>query len=1011
MKYFIAFVGILFFTAGALFSADISALSFYTEPALFPFNAVVGIAQDSHDCLYFATQSGLIKYNGVAFEEYEHLPFDNTTIRSSQIKTIYMDTDDVLWLGTYGGLERFDIKMGTIAHYQVSDNVITAVFRDSKRRLWVGTVNGLYLCTDENYEHFTAFHNQRRDYFIGNNTIHSVSEDSHGVIYASTYDGVWQYNEAKAAFERCTLLPAGCPGRNSAVYHFIEDAGAYWFSVWGVGLIRIMPKRQTYEVYSLPDTRIYSLYNNFISKDYIAAGTWGGGLYVINKTTKKTVAYKADHNRQGALTNNVIYTVFISKHNMLFVGTADVMNIADISRISGDIAVPLYTEKTAAKKHFSHLDDTISYLASSPNYLWAASNNILVRYAFDGSEPEEFPLAVGKQETTDMLIHAIGVISDSELWIGTNRGLYLFNAVSGVFTPVPLYHDDLSNSSSLVIQSLFQDKDKTLWIGTYGSGLIHFTPQQPENVVHYRRSNEPFSLSNDIIFFIERDSRGNLWVGTNKGLCRYDPSHDGFISYLYDVDNPAGISSNRIDSFCEDAKGYLWFGTNDGGMCRFDPVTEEFKTYTKSNGLSSNQIIGITDADDGFLWIATQKYLNLFDIKHETVQAYNIANIRQYGYFSCSPVSLKEKGMFFFGTEQGILKISQEKLSAFRVQYVPVKIRSVAVDGRQINLYTEKQPLSFGYRTNDVKICFSAPYGSSRKKIVYAYKLIGFDEDWIILPDKNFVRYFNLPAGTYTFLVKNAAEDSNLIYDSISFTIRPSFLISPVMIWFYILLAILIVFLLYKVRKLYWLQRYTELLEEKQLGLIQDNFTLKELSMLDHLTGIGNRRYIDMIGFKMWQKALEHNAPLSVLMFDIDFFKRYNDLYGHPAGDELLKLIGADLKKRIRAETDMIGRYGGEEFLVVMYNVLSDKAVTIADGIRKAIETLHERHQNEMAGKTTISIGVFSAIPSDEDSFELMVYKADCALYRAKQTGRNRVLLYDEAIRPEPDCNVQNGKE
>jgi len=84
----------------------------------------------------------------------------------------------------------------------------------------------------------------------------------------------------------------------------------------------------------------------------------------------------------------------------------------------------------------------------------------------------------------------------------------------------------------------------------------------------------------------------------------------------------------------------------------------------------------------------------------------------------------------------------------------------------------------------------------------------------------------------------------------------------------------LIVFLIYKIHKLYWLQRYANLLEEKQLVLIQDNFTLKELSMLDHLTGIGNRRYIDTIGGKIWRMAMEHKMSIAVMMFDIDFFKK-----------------------------------------------------------------------------------------------------------------------------------------
>ena len=1005
MKYFITFVSILFLIAGSVFCTDLTPLSFYTEPALFPFNAVVGIAEDSHECLYFATHSGLIKYNGITCEKYEHLPFDNTTMRSSQIQTIYMDTDDVLWLGTYSGLERFDIKSGTINHFPVSDDVITAVFRDSKRHLWVGTINGLYFCHDGSCKNFIPFNNHQYNSFIGNNTIRSISEDSRGIIYASTYDGVWQYNESEGSFEPCSLIPDGCPGKNGVVYHFIEDTnGVYWLSVWGVGLVRITPGKNSYEVYSLPDARIYTLYNNFITDEYIAAGTWGSGMYIINKKTKAVVPYKANPNTAGALTNNVIYSFFINKYNMLFVGTADALNIADLSRLSGDIAVPLYTETTGSNKKLSHLDDTISCLTSSDNCIWTASNNILVRYNFNEPEPEEFPVTMGKHEVNGATIYSISVINDTKAWVGTSKGLFSFDSTTASFESASLYNNRISDTSSFLIRSIYQDSDNTLWIGTYGAGLIHFSPKNGI-LAQYRHSDEPRSLSNDIVFFIDRDSRGTLWIGTNKGLCRYVPETRDFTSYLYDVNKPTGISANRVDSFCEDSKGYLWFGTNDGGICRFDPKTELFRTYTKDIGLSSNQIIGITDAGDGFLWIAGLKYLNLFDIAQETAQAYNISIIRQYGYFSCPPIALKNKGLFFFGTDKGILKISQEKLYNSRSKFVPIKIRALTADGQPINLYTKKQPFIFDYKTNDIKISFAAPYSSRRKKSIYAYKLTGIDKDWVVASDRDYVRYTHLPPGSYTFSVKNAAEGRNIVHDSISFTIQQSFLISPVMIWFYIVVVSIMVFLVYKIHKLYWLQRYTDLLEEKQLVLIQDNFTLKELSLLDHLTGIGNRRYIDMLGLKIWGMAMEHKTPIAVMMFDIDFFKNYNDRFGHQAGDELLRLIGADLKKRIRTETDLIGRYGGEEFLIVMYNLLPEKAMHIAEGIRKTIATMHERHAKEMVGEATISIGVFAGEPTEKDTFEHMIHKADCALYRAKQTGRNKVVFYDTTMEQIIDCN------
>ena len=129
-----------------------------------------------------------------------------------------------------------------------------------------------------------------------------------------------------------------------------------------------------------------------------------------------------------------------------------------------------------------------------------------------------------------------------------------------------------------------------------------------------------------------------------------------------------------------------------------------------------------------------------------------------------------------------------------------------------------------------------------------------------------------------------------------------------------------------------------------------------------------------MLGLKIWQTAMEHTVSITVMMFDIDLFKSYNDRFGHQAGDDLLHFIGTDLKKRVRTETDLIGRYGGEEFLIIMYNLLPEKATQIAEGIRKRVE------------------------PSDNNTFRKMIHKADCALYRAKQTGRNKVVLYDPTM-------------
>lgn len=998
MKSGISFFTIFFCVIFSGFTAAPAVLSFYTEPSIFPYNNVVKIQQDSRDCLYFGTQSGLFRYNGVSTQRYEHIPFDDTTIRSNQIQTMLMEQDDILWIGTYSGLERFDTKTEEITHYLSSGDVISAVFRDSKNRLWVGTLSGLYLYPDQTDKTFITFTNQKSNFFIGNDTIRSISEDSHGVIYACTYDGVWEYNEMHHSFTRCSILPEGCPGKNKVVYSFIEDAGSYWLAVWGVGLVHIEPERNTYEVYTFPNNNIYVVYNNFVSNDYIAVGTWGGGIFVLNKLTKHIFYHTNTNVGDNVLSHNIIYDIFIDKYDMMFVGTGGVLNLVDMNHIENQIAAPMYPRNPYSDTIDSRFKRSIQCTEVTEGIVWAAAGNELLKYYINNESLSQIfkisPKTVRNVSDTTQ-IYTIKAIDASLLWIGTNEGLFLFDTVLNEFSPVDAYNNNVSNYAGLLIRTIYNDKDGSVWIGTYNDGVYRFNPNKGI-AAHYQHSDNAHSLINDMVFFIEKDSTGRLWIGTNRGLSRYQSETNDFISYIYDVNKPLGISANRIDSFCEDSAGQVWFGTKDGGVCKFDPDTETFATYTTANGLSSNQIVGIADTGKGSLWIVTDKDLHLFDTKKETVQLYTIKDIKGFGFFTAQPSSLPAEELFFFGTHRGVIKITQKLFDSFTLQLIPVRIRGISVNGEKIAAYTAQKSFSFNYRDNDFQFQFAAPYSSPLKKTVYAYKLTGVDTKWNIAADQNYANYTNLPPGAYTFSVKNIA-DPYAVLDTFSFTIRPSIFLSPIMIWLYILIVSFVLFLVYKINKLYWFQRYASALEEKQMVLIKDNFTLKELSMLDHLTGIGNRRFIDTMGAKLWETSLEHKVPLSVLMLDIDFFKRYNDSYGHQAGDNLLRLIGSLLKGRVRTETDLLGRYGGEEFLIVLYNVGEAKALHIAEGIRKMVESLHEKHSTMMVGKVTISIGLFCCCPTAACSFDDMIYRADHALYTAKGTGRNRVVSYTPA--------------
>lgn len=180
---------------------------------------------------------------------------------------------------------------------------------------------------------------------------------------------------------------------------------------------------------------------------------------------------------------------------------------------------------------------------------------------------------------------------------------------------------------------------------------------------------------------------------------------------------------------------------------------------------------------------------------------------------------------------------------------------------------------------------------------------------------------------------------------------------------------------------------------EKKLTVA--NTKLTELSITDELTGVYNRRKLDDLLIEMFEHSTRLHEPLAVAMFDIDHFKHVNDTHGHPAGDRVLTQVAELLKSAVR-DIDRLGRYGGEEFMVLLPGTVLDAAVTFAERARQEVET----HQFEFDGGVlarTLSVGVAGWPHPRIQTHDQLVKAADQALYVAKSLGRNRVVRFDSA--------------
>jgi two-component system chemotaxis family response regulator WspR len=182
-------------------------------------------------------------------------------------------------------------------------------------------------------------------------------------------------------------------------------------------------------------------------------------------------------------------------------------------------------------------------------------------------------------------------------------------------------------------------------------------------------------------------------------------------------------------------------------------------------------------------------------------------------------------------------------------------------------------------------------------------------------------------------------------------------------------------------------------LHESQRKLLEINQELQRLTNVDGLTGLSNRRYFNEFSAPQWKLAIREKSPIGILMIDVDNFKKYNDTYGHLAGDEVLKGVGAAMMRSVSRPTDLPARFGGEEFVVLLPASPLESVKTVGERLRANVEELKIPHvASTVCGHVTVSVGGAVTIPGPDDTLLALIELADQALYEAKDTGKNRVV-------------------
>ncbi len=757
-------------------------------------NFIWTLLEDRAHNLWVATAGdGLNLYdpNTDGFIRFAPDPNDPAKLPHSVVKSLYEDSGGTLWVGSRGGLSKFnrDTKKFYTYPNESDDSVdfghfgVVAILENRETgMLWIGLGNnGGLVSFDRETGRFVQYKSDLEDpTTLSNNNLQHLFQDRQGDLWISTESGLNRFDRENDSFIRYLHRPDD-PGSISDdwIYWSYEDSqGRFWVATLE-GLNWFDQRRETFTRYYQDSIQTHSLSNNNIRTIYednagaVYFGTNGGGLNRLDIEPEKFTTYRHNPSDPNSLTGGSANAVEADSRGNVWIGTQNGLNRFD--------------PRTGA----------------------------FTRYTNDSKDPASISYNSVK---------SIEENPNGGIWIGTEEGLNFFDGQN-----ITRYLHDSKDPNSIggnYISGLISDKKGGLWISVYGVGLDYFDGRK---FTHYTvdRDNPTGISGHWLRQLVKGSSEGLFWLAdaSGNGLLRLDAINGVFTYFLLDREHPTQAALNTPEELYPDENGMLWVGAQSG-LFLFDPDAEQFvQHYTTSDGLADNFVTSIAGDNQGQLWVGTKNGLSRFDPQSQTFRNYNESDGLQSNEFSQGSIAKTSDGRIYLGGYGGVsafypgqLRDNPRKpqvvLTGFELFNQPVLIgakdspleQAINLAGSLV-LRHDQSVFTFEYSG----LNYSIP-----EKNQYAYKMEGFDEDWsYTTSDRRYATYTNLDPGSYIFRVKASNNDGiwNEEGISIQVTVLPPWWQT---LWFKSVAVALVAFL--AVGTFSW-QRQTAIHRERELEM------------------------------------------------------------------------------------------------------------------------------------------------------------------------------------------------
>jgi signal transduction histidine kinase/ligand-binding sensor domain-containing protein/CheY-like chemotaxis protein len=756
---------------------------------------VRAITQDQQGFIWFGLRlGGLTRYDGYELKVYKHDPTDPRSIGNQIIWSLLVDRRGTLWIGTEGGLDRYDRETDSFIHYRpdatrpgsLANNVVTCIFEDAAGKIWAGTRGGLCRLDDPLRDTFTTFSRPRTvEGSSAKDTFRSIIEDpTTGLFWLGASDGLAAFDPQTGAFASFVHDPNDPTSLSrNAVNKVIRDEQGVFWALTEYGLNSFRPTFNRVPTHTLQQPRM--TFQRFIQPggsanpgiNYVRDGLidrkhrlWlatRGGVSLFDRAAGTFTEYRRNPANPTSLSDDMAQTIFEDKAGSIWVGTF----AGGANRLQSEDK-PFRIHRHQPGDPHSVSEDRIAGLAlDRQGRLWASTTNGLncydgtkwTRFFNDPADPTSLP-------SNDL--SGIATAPNGDVWVGSNYyGVYRFDQskfnshpTSPSNIPAPNGWHSFTGGQ---VNSILADNKGGVWLGarTYGldyykdGRFLHFNPQEATD------GSAAQPTTNPILGLFAPN--GDLWFATEfNGLVHFQQDTQRFTAYQLPITQPGAARS--LHCIADGGDGIIWLGAADG-LLKFDLPTKSFvRQYSTSDGLPNAAIMSIVRDLRGHLWLGTANGLADFDPASEKSRNYDKPDGLPTNVFSQRAGALGPDGRIYLGTRAGIVEFAPAAmqdnpvppavvLTELRWLGTPPKgpagkpVAIVSNIGNTIRVPAGQPGFSLKFSALD----FIAP-----AKNRYRHRLEGWDQTWNeASASERSVTYTALPPGEYTFRVQGCNAD------------------------------------------------------------------------------------------------------------------------------------------------------------------------------------------------------------------------------------------------------------